>query len=85
MGVLPLQFLQGESIESLAITGEEVFSLYGLKEQIVPKQEVTLQIQHQGKLREIKLLLRIDTPIEVEYYLHGGIMPYVLRQIMQSA
>lgn len=85
MGILPLQFLQGESAESLGITGEEVFSIHGLLEKIIPKQEVTLQVQHQGKIREIKLLLRIDTPIEVEYYTQGGIMPYVLRQIAKNS
>lgn len=84
MGILPLQFLHQDSIESLGITGAEVFNILGLGEKILPKQEVILQIQHHGVIREVKLLVRIDTSIEVEYYLHGGIMPYVLRQLVRS-
>jgi aconitate hydratase len=85
MGILPLQFLNGDSLESLGITGEEVFSIVGLQDKITPKQEIELHIQDQGRLRQVKLLVRIDTPIEVEYYRQGGIMPYVLRQIAYTS
>ncbi len=84
MGVLPLEFKNDASWESLKITGDEVFSLKGVEGDLTPHQEVQLVIQHQGQTREAPLLLRLDTPIEVEYYLHGGIMPYVLRQIIKS-
>jgi aconitate hydratase len=78
MGVLPLRFHEGEGWESLGITGSETFTLKGL-DKIAPHQEVILEISN-GK--KVKLASAIDTPIEVEYYLHGGIMPYVLRQLM---
>lgn len=84
MGVLPLEFKNGESAESLGVTGEEVFSILGVENKIIPGQEVTLQIENGGKKRQAKLLLRIDTPMEAEYYRSGGIMPFVLRQILAS-
>lgn len=84
MGVLPLQFIDDMSLETLGITGEEVFSLKGLEKKILPRQEVTLEMNSHGIRKEVKMLLRIDTPIEVEYYHHGGIMPYVLRQILKQ-
>ncbi len=80
MGILPLLFLEGESLETLGITGEEIFSLTGL-EKLTPHQGVILEIQN-GKTVHLKSA--IDTPIEIEYYLHGGIMPYVLRQLMKK-
>lgn len=82
MGVLPLQFKKGESHDSLGIRGEEVFSLLGLEEAVKPGQEVTLEIADSGHKRHIQLIARIDTPIEADYYRNGGIMPYVLRQIL---
>ena len=78
MGVLPLRFLDGEGWETLGIQGDETFTLKGL-EKLTPHQEVTLEISNG---RRAKLSSAIDTPIEVEYYLHGGIMPYVLRQLI---
>ncbi len=84
MGALPLEFKDDASWESLKITGDETFSLQGADGALTPHQEITLVIQHQGKTREVPLTLRLDTPIEVEYYNHGGIMPYVLRQIIQK-
>ncbi len=83
MGVLPLEFINDESFESLRIKGDELFSIQGMKGE--PGQEVTLEITKEGKTRQIKLRSRIDTPIEVEYYRHGGIMPYVLRQLLKKA
>jgi len=83
MGVLPLQFLDGDSAVSLELKGDEVFDLRGLENGIAPRRELTLSIlRGNGKRVEIPLLLRIDTPIEVDYYQHGGILPYVLRQLL---
>ncbi|WP_292934868.1 aconitate hydratase AcnA [Noviherbaspirillum sp.] len=83
MGVLPLQFLGDDSVQSLGITGNESFDLTGLEGDIKPQQQVTLVINRaNGEKREVKVLLRIDTPIEVDYYKHGGILPFVLRQLL---
>ena len=84
MGVLPLQFKHGESVSSHGLTGEETFDLFGLSGAVIcPKQEVTLRVNGpNGESREIQLILRIDTPIEIEYYKNGGILPYVLRQLI---
>lgn len=84
MGVLPLQFLENESVQHLGITGEETFDIVGLEEnEVVPQQLVTLRIHRpNGTTDETKLILRIDTPIEVKYYRAGGILPYVLRSLL---
>jgi len=85
MGVLPLQFLGKDSVESLGITGNETFDLLGIENDIKPQQEVTLVIKRgNGETKKVKLLLRIDTPIEVDYYRHGGILPFVLRQLLAA-
>jgi aconitate hydratase len=85
MGVLPLQFKGSDSAESLGIKGDEQFDLLGLSGQLKPQQEVTLIITRKdGNKKEVKLLLRIDTPIEVDYYLHGGILPFVLRELLAA-
>ncbi|WP_443115021.1 aconitate hydratase AcnA [Herbaspirillum seropedicae] len=85
MGVLPLQFLGNDSVQSLGITGDETFDLKGLEGEIKPQQEATLVIHRKnGQTQEVKLLLRIDTPIEVDYYKHGGILPFVLRQLLAA-
>lgn len=85
MGVLPLQFPQGVSAETLGLDGTEVFDVVGLGEAIRPRQDVTLRIRKtDGTVQELAVLLRIDTPIEVEYYRHGGILPFVLREILRS-
>ncbi len=85
MGVLPLQFKGGDSVESLKITGEETFDVSGLEHGIKPMQDVTLTIHRpDGSRQEVTLLLRIDTPIEVDYYKHGGILPFVLRQLLAA-
>jgi aconitate hydratase len=85
MGVLPLEFKNDESFDSLGIAGDELFSIQGIKGNPVPQQDVDLVISKAGKEQTVKVKMRIDTPIEVEYYLHGGIMPYVLRQILKKA
>ncbi|HEX9960158.1 MAG TPA: hypothetical protein VGB00_04465, partial [Pyrinomonadaceae bacterium] len=85
MGVLPLQFKEGENAQSLGLDGTETFDLTGLDGAIKPRQEVTLKITKEtGETQEATLILRIDTPIEVEYFQHGGILPYVLRQLLNS-
>ena len=85
MGVLPLQFIGNDSVQSLNITGDESFDLLGLEHDIKPQQEVTLVIKRaNGQSQQVKLLLRIDTPIEVDYYRHGGILPFVLRQLLAA-
>jgi aconitate hydratase len=85
MGVLPLQFLGNDSVQSLGITGEETYDLKGLEGEIKPQQQVTLVINRaNGQKQEVKVLLRIDTPIEVDYYKHGGILPFVLRQLLAA-
>jgi len=85
MGVLPLQFLGDDSVETLGIKGNETFDLKGLEGEIKPQQEVTLVIhRNNGQTQEVKLKLRIDTPIEVDYYKHGGILPFVLRQLLAA-
>ncbi|NMM38641.1 MAG: aconitate hydratase [Glaciimonas sp.] len=83
MSVLPLQFKGADSIQSLAIKGDETFDLTGLDGTLVPGQDVTLVIHRKdGTRQECQLLLRIDTPIEVDYYTHGGILPYVLQRLV---
>ncbi|MEY3264851.1 MAG: Aconitate hydratase [Pseudomonadota bacterium] len=85
MGVLPLQFLGKDGVESLGITGNESFDLLGIEHDIKPQQQVTLVIKRaNGETQKVKLLLRIDTPIEVDYYRHGGILPFVLRQLLAA-
>jgi aconitate hydratase len=84
MGVLPLQFKGKDSWESLGIRGDESFDIE-LTEPIKPQQAATLVITDAaGKSRRIELVLRIDTPIEVDYYQHGGILPFVLRQLLAA-
>ncbi|MFD2272067.1 hypothetical protein ACFS07_15120 [Undibacterium arcticum] len=85
MGVLPLQFLGDDSVETLGIKGDETFDLKGIEGDIKPQQDVTLVIHRSnGQSQEVKLKLRIDTPIEVDYYKHGGILPFVLRQLLAA-
>ena len=86
MGILPVQFLDGENAESLGLTGEEVFDFPGLKSLLDAKlaQGRTLRVcatATDGRVKEFDTKVRIDTPQEVEYYEHGGILQYVLRQL----
>ena len=84
MGVLPLVFKNGETAESLGLTGTETFSLSGLESgDVSPRMDVQLTINREdGTTHETTLTLRIDTPIEIEYYKNGGILPFVLRQLI---
>ena len=83
MGVLPLQFLEGESAESHGLTGRETFDIDGISTGLAPGGEVTLRaVSSGGSARELRARVRIDTPDELEYYRNGGILPYVLRQLL---
>ncbi len=85
MGVLPLQFIGKDSVETLGITGEESYDIL-LGENIEPQQDATLVIRRKdGTEKKVKVKLRIDTAIEVDYYRHGGILPYVLRELLSAA
>jgi aconitate hydratase len=85
MGVLPCQFKEGVGAAQLGLTGNETFDLLGLEQGVKPRQDVTLVIHRaDGTTDEMPVTLRIDTPIEIDYYQHGGILPYVLRQILSG-
>jgi aconitate hydratase len=85
MGVLPLQFPEGTTAQSLRLDGSEIFSITGLSDAIKPGETATLEIEAKGQSkRSVPLKLRIDTPIEIDYYRHGGILPFVLRQLLSK-
>ena len=84
MGVLPLQFKGNDSWQSLGIRGDELFDIE-LDPHIKPQQDATLIVTSaDGSQKRVTLTLRIDTPIEVDYYKHGGILPFVLRQLLAA-
>ena len=83
MGVLPLQFKEGTTAQTLKLDGTESYDVVGLTAAIKPQQDLTLRITRQsGGGEDVPVRCRIDTPIEIDYYQHGGILPYVLRQIV---
>jgi aconitate hydratase len=83
MGVLPLQFKDGTTAQSLKLDGSESYDVVGLDSTIKPQQDLTLKITRKsGAIENVVVRCRIDTPIEIDYYQHGGILPYVLRQIV---
>ena len=83
MGVLPLQFKEGTTAQTLKLDGSETYDVIGLSAAMKPQQDLTLRITRKGGLVEmVTVRCRIDTPIEIDYYQHGGILPYVLRQIV---
>ncbi|MGH8617100.1 MAG: aconitate hydratase AcnA [Burkholderiales bacterium] len=85
MGVLPLQFKPGTTAQTLKLDGSELIDITGIEKGIVPMQDVTMTITRKGgKIESVPLILRIDTPIEVDYYRHGGILPYVLRELLAA-
>ncbi len=85
MGVLPLQFKEGTNAQTLALDGTETFDITGIEGTLKPMQRATLVIHRSaGTTDSVKVIVRIDTPIEVDYYVHGGILPFVLRQLMAS-
>ncbi|MDX1953369.1 MAG: aconitate hydratase AcnA, partial [Verrucomicrobiota bacterium] len=83
MGVLPLQFHEGTTAASLQLDGSEIYDIIGLSDQLKPQQELILRVTRKsGEAIDIPVRCRIDTPIEIDYYRHGGILPYVLRQLL---
>ncbi len=85
MGVLPLEYKKGQTAKSLGLTGKEVFNITGLEKGLKPLQEVTITAQNEeGKMIEFNVIARMDSAVEVEYYRHGGILQYVLRQFLHK-
>ena len=84
MGVLALQFMDGDNRESLGLNGREVYSISGLEAGLKPRQILKVRAQEDGKAKEFDVIARIDTPEDVEYIRHGGVLPYVLRQLLQA-
>ncbi|MGH7977484.1 MAG: hypothetical protein ACREC8_12600, partial [Limisphaerales bacterium] len=83
MGVLPLQFKDGVTAQSLKLDGTETFDVLGLDSKLKPQQDLTLKITRaNGQSENVSVKCRIDTPIEIDYYQHGGILPFVLRQLV---
>ena len=83
MGVLPLQFTDGVTAQTLKLDGTETYDIVGLDANLKPQQDLTLKItRNDGSVENVAVRCRIDTPIEIDYYQHGGILPYVLRQLV---
>jgi aconitate hydratase len=86
MGVLPLQFKEGTTAKTLGLDGTETFDILGLSPDLKPQEDVTLRITRaDGAVENVPVRCRIDTPIEIDYYQHGGILPYVLRSLVAKA
>ncbi len=86
MGVLPLQYKDGETADTLGLTGEETFDINGLAGAEAPAQTIKVcATDAQGKVKTFEAVVRIDTPVEADYYRHGGILPYMLRQLLVSS
>jgi len=86
MGVLPLQFKEGTTAQTLNLDGSETYDLVGLGANLKPQQDLTLKITRKdGSVTEVPVRCRIDTPIEIDYYQHGGILPYVLKQLVAKS
>ena len=86
MGVLPLQFKEGTTAQTLKLDGTEIYDIVGLDANLKPQQDLTLKITRKdGSAENVAVRCRIDTPIEIDYYQHGGILPYVLRQLVAKA
>ena len=85
MGVLPLQFQNGETRDSLGLSGEETFDIEGISDELQPGAQVTVRVHaSDGSSRSFTALVRIDSAVEVEYYRHGGVLQMVLRRLAQS-
>ncbi len=86
MGILPLQFKEGVTAQSLQLDGTETYSVLGVNAGLKPQQDLALEITRaDGRVQTVPVSCRIDTPIEIDYYQHGGILPYVLRQLIAKA
>lgn len=84
MGVLPLEFEKGQNRESLGLTGEEVYSIEGIKRDLKPGKKLIVRPAAQSGQKQFSVRCRIDTPVELSYYQHGGILPFVLRQLLRE-
>jgi len=84
MGVLPLQFLDGESREILDLTGQELFTVEGFSDDLRPKQQVSVRAYGANGEKKFQMIVRIDTPVEADYYRNGGILQMVLRQLLKG-
>jgi aconitate hydratase len=84
MGVLPLEFTAGASAATLGLTGREVFDLIGSGEQLTPRGEIVVRATREAGARDFAVRVRIDTPEELTAFSHGGILPYVLRQLVRK-
>ena len=86
MGILPMQFHEGTTAQTLGLDGTETYDIVGLGEDLEPRQDITVRITRKdGRVEEVQVKVRIDTPIEVDYYRHGGILPFILRQLITEA
>ena len=86
MGVMPLEFLPGESAKSLGLTGRETYDVDGLGHGLKPAKRVRVRATApDGQTTELTAVARVDTPDDVEYYRHGGLLPYVLRSLLRTA
>jgi aconitate hydratase len=82
MGVLPLQFVDGATVLNLALTGEEVFSIRGIADQLAPLKRLSVAATTpDGAVKTFQVVARIDTAVELDYFMNGGILPFVLRQL----
>ncbi len=81
-----MQFKEGDSAPALKLNGTETYDIVGLGVNLKPQQDLTLKITRKnGKVENVPVRCRIDTPVEIDYYRHGGILPYVLRQLVAKA
>ena len=86
MGVLPLQFKEGTTAQTLKLDGTETYDVLGVSAKLAPQQDLVLRINRAGgETLDVPVRCRIDTPIEIDYYRHGGILPFVLRQIVSRS
>ncbi|MEO0302040.1 MAG: aconitate hydratase, partial [candidate division WOR-3 bacterium] len=84
MGILPLEFLEGENAEKIGIKGDEIFYIEGLEENIYPFKRLKVKARKDGEEKVFEVILRLDTYIEIEYIKHGGILPYVLTKFIKE-
>jgi len=82
--VLPLQYLPGQNADSLGITGKEQFSILGIAEGLTVGQKFRVLLKSGEQSREISVMSRLDSAVEIEYYTHGGILNYVLRDFLKD-
>ena len=84
MGVLPLQFQEGDDAETLGLTGDEIFEIEGIARGLEPGAELAVRVSANGSGKSFRVRARVDTPDEVAYFENGGILPYVLRRLRRE-